>query len=492
MAETAAVVTLRSRRKRKTFVNAPKGTCVFRTRSGERTLTHDVSGIPLPLWPDGGWCPELAGYMHSLAIRRLSLADRGGTPGAYASELSHLVRYCYSNNVDFHRMSDEQFDDFVEALTKAKRADGEPARSGRTVVRIGRRSLDFLEHVGKQRGITDFVSLDGPHINAERKMIVRSGSGQGAATARHYWHHHSFPPMSPVSRRYPIPEDYINRLRKAAHGIKSSSFLKKRRLTLLRVLDATGARRIEVANLTEADVRAAKAMNKPYLQLLTFKRGGVPERRMLPISHSELDFIIEYIDGYRAPLIEKKLGPNDHGFVFVSESTGAPITPNTITLELHILRKAAGIEGKAHPHLFRHRYITLALLRLIRAYNIKDKDHFGEMLLKMNQFAQEVMERTGHRTMISLSRYVDWAFALSSGFEENQDQVELSDIARTGRATVSELEAMRDTMPAQDFANQVMHRMKGLVSDLSRVDGQKGTPNLGGSMLAEATRKKKE
>jgi heterodisulfide reductase subunit C len=174
--------------------------------------------------------------------------------------------------------------------------------------------------------------------------------------------------------------------------------------------------------------------------------------------------------------------------VFVSERTGAPITPNTITLELHILRKEAGIEGKAHPHLFRHRYITMALLRLIRAYKVKDKAHFSEMLLKLNQFAKEVMERTGHKTMESLARYVDWALAISSGLEENQDQVEVSEIARTGRATIAELEEMRGTMTAEDFANQVMHRFEGLVTDLSRVDDKKKTAGVGNSMLAEATK----
>ncbi|MCP3713135.1 site-specific integrase [Paraburkholderia sp. CNPSo 3274] len=490
MADAASVVDLPTRRKRKNFVNAPKGTRLFRAHNGERTLTRDVSGIPLPLWPDGCWCVELAGYMHVLSERYLSLADRGGTPGTYASELSHLVRYCYAEKVDFHRMSNEQFEEFIDMLCKGKRPNGEPVRNSRTVVGIGRRSLEFLDYVGKRRGIPDFVAPDGPHIIANRKMLVRRGAERGASVVRYYWHHSCFPQLSAVTRRYPVPEDYINRLRKAAHCVKSSSFLKRRRLTLLRVLEATGARRIEVANLTVASVRAAKSMIIPYLELPTFKRSGGPEKRLVPIHHSELDFIIEYIDFYRASLVEREFGENDHGLVFVSEKSGAPITPNTITLELHILRKAAGIEGRAHPHLFRHRYITMALLRLIRAYEIKDKEHFGELLLKVSQFAQEVMERTGHTTLASLSRYVDWAFALSLGFDENRDAIDVGEVARAGRAMIAELETMRDTVSAKEFAAEIMHSLKGFVEDLSRVEGKRKGAGVGYSMLAKAVKQK--
>ncbi|CAJ3382069.1 site-specific integrase [Burkholderia glumae] len=489
MAVEATVLKVPFRKKRKIFTNAPAGTCVFRMVSGGRTITHDVAGIPLPLWPDGGWCIELAGYMHKLAIQRLSLADRGGTPGTYASQLSHLVRYCYSNKVNFHEITNEQFEDFIDSLSRPKRANGEPSRNTRTICGIGRRSLEFLDYVGGRRHILNFIGPDGSNIVAERKTIEHSGAEGGAKITRYYWHHCCFPTPSRVTRRYPVPEEYINRLQKAIFEAKSSSFLRSRRRTLLRVLEATGARRIEVVNLTVADIWAAKAMEKPYLNLLTFKRKGEPEERMLPISHSDLDYIIEHIEVYRAPLVADKMGDVDHGILFVSERTGASLTPNTVTLEVHLLRKAAGIEGKAHPHLFRHRYITMAIFRLIRAYKINDRDHFAEMLLKVNTFVQEVMERTGHKSMTALSRYVDWAFALSSKLEADFNQVELSELARTGRSSVAELEAMRGTMTAQELAEEAMKRMKGLVTDMSRVDGRKTQPSTGSSMLAKAVKK---
>jgi len=427
----------------------------------------------------------MAGYMHSLATNQLSLADKGGTPGTYASQLSHIVRFCYSKKIDFHELTDSDFVDFIDEL-QATAPNGEKLRNDDTVVTIGRRTLSFLEYVGKRWHIPDFLSPDGAHVKAERRIFAKVVKGRSQVT-RHYWDHSCFPQRSPQNKRYPVPEDYIARLRKAVRGLKSSSFKKRRRLVLLRVLEATGARRIEIANLKVSDVEAAKTMEKPFLRLLTFKRGGDPEPRLVPISHSELDYLIEYIRFYRAPLVGKRLGEEDHDFFFVNEKSGLPIKPNTITLEVYLLRRAAGIEGKAHPHLFRHRYITMALFRLVRTYKVRDKEHFSELLSTMKQFVQEVMERTGHRDMSSLSRYVDWVFALSTSLEGNPEEIEVSELARTGRASVSELEAMREEMSDEEFGKEAFRRLAGLVRDISRVDGETKERSVD-SMLARAVK----
>ncbi|WP_031364357.1 site-specific integrase [Caballeronia sordidicola] len=478
MAKTTARVDFDPRAMRKqAFVLAPKGTKLFRsaTASGE-VVGQEVGGLPLPCWPDGSWCIELAGYMQTLARKGLSLADNGGTPGAYASQLSHVVRECYALGVDFHELSNAQFEDFIKSLTDEMNGS-EPARSTRRVGDIGRRTLDFLSYIGTRCNIPDLVSLDGPYINGERRsyeVMLKNGG----KTTRYYWHHNCFPPKSPAHVRYPVPEDYIAQMRRTAGEIKSSHFLKRRRLTLLRILEVTGARRIEVANMLVKDILNAKEMTEPFLRMPTFKRGGgEPEWRVIPVKHSDLDFIIEYIKFYRKTIVSKKFLKGDHGVLFVSEKTGKPIRPNTITLELHLLRKAAGFVGRAHPHLFRHRYITMAVFRLIRAYRLRDADHFADLMITGKEFAHEVMQRTGHKDIKSLQRYVDWAFALSGAAEGKLDEVNISELARSGRATVTELEAMKESMSPEEFAKAAMAGMIGLVDEMSKVDGEKRSPD---------------
>jgi integrase len=383
-------------------------------------------------------------------------------------------------------MSDAQFQLFVRGLSADRKANGEPVRSNRTIVTIARRTLDFLEHVGQQYCILDFIAPDGPHINAvRREFLVKSK--HGGNIVKRYWHHDCLPTPSPENRRYMVPEEYVNRLRQAAHTFTKSDFRKRRAQVMLRLFEFTGGRRIEIANLKVADIKAAKEMTEPYLSMLTFKQGGEPETRLVPIRHSELDFILEYVEFYRDPLVEKVFDGKDHGYLLVSERTGTKLTPNTLTLEIFLLRKAARIKGRAHPHLFRHRYITVSLQRLIRAYKIKNKANFAELLSVLEDFKMVVMELTGHKSMESLERYLDWAFALqSTAVDKNDDVVVVSELARAGRASVAELEVMRESMNEAEFARVAMERMRELVADLSAHDVLKKEPGAGSSMLAEA------
>ncbi|WP_150670398.1 tyrosine-type recombinase/integrase [Pandoraea anhela] len=451
-----------------------------------RVRTNDISGIPLPTWPDGRWCIELAAYLDKLKTLGRSMLDRGGTLGTYISELTPLIRYCFANKVNLHHLTDAHFVMFMRNLAAEKKSDGEQVRNNRTIVRIGRRSLAFLHFVGLRRRIEDYLAPDGLHIRAVRRTFVRGLSGNRAVRIE-YWHHSCFPAMSEVNHRYPITENNINLLRKAAVTSSGSSARRMRRLCILRLLEATGARRIEVANLKVSDVRAAKGMERPFLKMMTVKRRGKPEIRFVPISHAELDYILEYIENYRAPTIERLLGGAEHDIVFINHRTGKPIVANTVTLELYILRRAAGIKGKAHPHLFRHRFFTVKIYRLIRAHHVRDAQHFIELFMRLEQFKVDVMEQTGIKSVETLNHYVDWAFALGPLLDqEPAPAVDIGRLAREGRAAIAELEAERDALTAMEYAYKVERELKRFVDDLSRAEGFRRESAPGNAMLGKA------
>lgn len=476
----------RGKGKRQLFVRAPAGTQVYRSYEQGRVRTHEVGGMPLSVWPDGLWCMELAAYMDLQKSKGRSLFDRGGTLGTYASELSHLVRYCYANKVDFHLLTDAHFMMFMRNLAAEKQGDGEQVRRNRTIIRIGRRTLAFLEFAGKRRKIDNYLSPEGPHIRAFRKVFTKILSGNRMVRVE-YWHHPCFPEQSEVNRRNPVTEGNINLLRQAASTTSRSSAQKMRRLAILRVLEATGARRSEVANLRVAAVRKAKAMERPFIELMTVKRKR-PEIRLVPISHSELDFIIDYIDLYRAPIVTRKLGDDDHGLVFVSITSGRPIVPSTVSLELHILRKAAGIKGKAHAHLFRHRFFTVRVYRFIVAHKVRDAQHFFEFCMKFEHLKIELMQETGIKSAETLQRYVDWAFALGPILEDEppKPSVDIGRLAREGRAELAELEAERAVLSALEYADRVERALKRHVDELSRADGFNSERTPGNALLARA------
>jgi integrase len=242
-----------------------------------------------------------------------------------------------------------------------------------------------------------------------------------------------------------------------------------RRLALIRLLEATGARRSEAVNLRVADVFQAKAMERPFLQLLTVKRRGRVSKRKVPVSHAELDFLIDFIELYRAPIIDRSLQGRDHGFVFINIKTGRQLAVGTVTLEIYLLRIGANIKGKAHPHLFRHRFFTMKVYRFIVANNVKDAKQFFELCMQFEKLKIEIMEETGVKSVGTLHRYVDWAFALMPLLKESPTAptVDMQRLAREGRAEMAELQAERSVLEALEYADRVERSLKRFVDEMS-------------------------
>ncbi|MEM5295442.1 tyrosine-type recombinase/integrase [Burkholderia sp. JPY481] len=476
----------RGQGRRQLFLRAPTGTEAFLSYQQGTVRKIDIGGLPLSTWPDGRWCIEIAEYLGDLLSQRRSLFDRGGTLGTYNSELSPIVRYCYANAVDFHCLTDAHFVLFIRGLAAEKRVDGEQVKSNATILRIGRRTLSFLDFAGRRRHIADYLSPNGAFIQAYKKTFTKKLSGNRSVHVE-YWHHACFPCSSGVNRCNPVTEHNVNLLRRAAATTSHSSAQKIRRLAILRFLEATGARRSELVNLKVTDVRKAKEMDRPFIDLITVKRRGPPEVRKVPISHAELDFLIDYIDLYRAPIVERRFGINDHGLVFINIKTGAGIRPNTVTLELHILRKAAGIKEKAHPHLFRHRFFTMKVFRFIVANKVRDAQQFFELCMQVDHLKFEIMQETGLKSEDTLHRYVDWAFALMPLLKEDPSpSIDMQRIAREGRAEVAELQAERDALDTFEYANRVERALVRLVGELSRAEGYESERNASSAILAEA------
>ena len=89
---------------------------------------------------------------------------------------------------------------------------------------------------------------------------------------------------------------------------------------MLLLLEATGARRTEVAYLTVDDVLAASKMKKPMLRIRTVKRSADEEDyRLLPISRTDIERLATFIRINRAAVIRKICGSsNDDGRLLIS------------------------------------------------------------------------------------------------------------------------------------------------------------------------------
>lgn len=393
--------------------------------------TLDGSNIPFIAWPDGSPCLHANAYM--IKVRMQSgrggngpsrLGSKGGTFGDYAGKISHLIRFCYYNKLNFISLSDDDFCEFIDGL-RAETKPNNPQqlkRNERTITSIGRRCLSFLSYVGEMNQIHNFVGISGTiTISMVDSIVYRNGK----AFKRSSVHHRSFRTANAKNSRRPIAEATIDKLREAINEISTSEFLCNRRHLMISLFEELGARRGEIQPITVAQVLAAKKMIKPKILVTTLKRGVIGLTRELSLSPHLVDDLLHHIRGDRRDIMKRFKDVPDHGFLFVTERGGRALKTDTFTTEFSLIRRAAGIEEQACAHLFRHAYCTNVVAELIAETKALSPDSFRQTLMTNKMLAERAMSRSGHATLESLLNYVDAAFRIKSKFEQIIHNVEV-------------------------------------------------------------------
>lgn len=394
--------------------------------SAHRVRTVSAGSIPFLHWPNGAWCFEANAYLLAMFLARRSVRCGGGTLLTYATQISHLIRFCWGKRLDFIDLSDTDFCRFVAGLSDADPNTAQPSRDANTVIAIGRECLNFLAYVGRCHGEGDFVGPAG-RIVCEYKESRRPASHKRAwaTTSRGYRSHRAFPELGEKRIRNPIPMASIDRLRSAAVASSSSAFLLKRRLVMLKLLENTGGRRSEVGLLQVGAIRRA-VMTGGELEMPVLKREE-GAHRSLPVALHDLLFVLEYIDVNRASLLRRLgLPDGDLGQIFIDARNGGPLDPRAISKEIHMLRRTAGIESIACAHMFRHRFITKLFVHFILEHQCHNEDEFRRALLDDTTLKRAVIEWTGHRWPESLEPYIHLAFDEITGFAETVDAVKVA------------------------------------------------------------------
>jgi integrase len=404
-------------------------------------------------------------YILELYARGLSRKHRGGTLLAYATNISHLIRFCHQNHTDLIDLTDNQFTLFIVTLIGERRKRNREVlmRDANSVIAIGRNCLDFLASVGRLYDDEDFVGPRGRILAQQRVAEIRRDRnvGGGRALLRKYWHHRAFPTPDPKKRRMPISSKNIEQLRAAVGPASKTIFQRKRRYVMLKLLEITGGRRSEVAALTIASVREAAAMSEPKLTLMTAKqRGGREEFRRVPIARHDIVFFLEFIEKNRRRVVRNTCGTaNDDGYVFISETTGRKLQPNTITQEIATLATAAGINEKVSPHMFRHSFITKLFVVLIEQHRFENVDDFRRALLDTEWMKAEIQQWTGHRSVSSLDVYIHMAFGEIAGFKGTKSAVSATRILESLKVNVTHI---RDELGGNLSAAEAIHLLDKL------------------------------
>ncbi len=410
-----------------------KDLTLFSHMALDKLETNKFTNIPFITWPSDAPCIPANQYMLSLLERAgrggsLGLSTRGskgGSLGEYASKISHLIRYCYHSGVDLIQLTDSTFTEFIASLRDENAAiyPSSRKRTEPTILAIGRVCLTFLEFVGRMSGNPEFVAKGGTIRITHESYTIQYRNGR--SVKKTYIHHHSLSLGGRIRSVFPITEANIKRLTAAVDIASSSRFINVRRKIMLLLLEHTGARRGEISRIKVQDILNALALDEPMLRLETWKQGEGSER-YIPIHKMLLVDIKKYIDMQRRTIIKRLKGKKDSGFLFISQTNARGLSPDTITSEISVLKREAGIREKTSPHMFRHAFITKRFVMLIKEHEIKNSGQFRQALLDSKGFIAEVMMWTGHKSPDSVEHYIHMAFRELAGYAATVSSVLLT------------------------------------------------------------------
>ncbi|WP_367394220.1 tyrosine-type recombinase/integrase [Pseudomonas sp. X4] len=399
----------------------------------KRITVKEADNISFLYWPNGSPCHLANLYMISLRNkvsmqRKNGLARRGkggGTIGAYANKVNTLLKFAYDLNINLTDLNDGLFSNFIDGLRseKHKLYANQLARNENTIHDIGSVCLSFLEFIGALFNNERFVAKNG---------IIKAYQDKVKNPAGHYnyvWRHHSFSSGESREKRKPISQHTIKDLRETANKLPTSDHIAARTQLLISLLENIGGRRGEIAELTIESFHQAMTMKYPSLEFITLKRGRLQTRKV-PVTRMLLNEIHDYIEVYRADIIDKCLNGKDHGFVLVAETTGAPYSPDSVTNEIRQLRIKSGISEPATAHLFRHAFITNMFALMIERHRFKDEAVFKNQLISDTFFKREILQLTGQKTLSALDTYIDIAFARVNNYTASVSAADLLRIHR--------------------------------------------------------------
>ncbi|MCL6695270.1 site-specific integrase [Acinetobacter baumannii] len=298
--------------------------------SKEKPIFLQKQNIPFLVYPNGIPCFEANAYMVHLLKQNLSTLQ-GGSLLTYATLISHFIKFYYSLNPKclFTNLNNNHFTNFIHSLSSDK-------RSSRQICRIGKQTIDFLIFVSD---LYSKPSLIGVGNNFQIKLILSKKSSRKKNPYKdkpiYSFTHSSFPTNHLHNPQSPISLAHINKLREQIRKNKNYDCV-LRNLCILDLFQITGARRSEAIFLTVEDVYHALNSDDsvPLLTLRTLKRRDSITHRKIPVPKNFLLNVSRYIRNIRNKIILKK-GIKDHGFVFISHTTGKKISSDTLTTYLN-------------------------------------------------------------------------------------------------------------------------------------------------------------
>ncbi|EIE1198466.1 site-specific integrase [Vibrio parahaemolyticus] len=375
--------------------------------------------IPFVTYSNHMPCYEANAYIHKLIVRNL----KSDTIRGYAHDIIHLVHFIEKQPLlsRFSQLTDATFTLFIQSLQAERTPLGELKRNNNSVIKIAHTCLDFLEFIQDFHDLSAFIGKDKSNsIRILEKHYKRKQEGYKGYIEGVKVTHAAVPTKDEIKKRHPVSEDDALRVWEFIKTQENKD-KRKRDMALYTAMEQLGARVTELHLIKSSDYEEARRTG--MLTLTTLKRKDDNTTRKVPVPHLLLSMIADYVKVRKKAMRKKKV---QHDYLFISLTTGQPLSAESWTTYMNAWKKELGIEGELHPHLWRHAFITDKLKELILATKeVNDKDDFRKQLLHTQTFKMQLQQWTGHTNLSSLDTYIDLAFADIHGYTEVYNAVSL-------------------------------------------------------------------
>lgn len=390
-------------------------------------------------WPDGKPCTAVELFLNYLIDERnYTIREHdGGSLKVIVSDLTHIIRFCWTKKKGFTELYDEDFHEFVSYLSEEKDTNNPHSykRDSDTVTRIINNTIELFFWIQKNLQVdTTLVGIrsDNPNITLKCKESYKTKYNDDSVRL-----YYPYQPTNetksikrPISRKIKLslwdsvsymsdPKSGGSRIMKQSKshhlGLQKLEFLKKRREILLDLLETTGARPGELISLRASDLENCTDTQTIKLPSLKRRRGRDPIRE-IPIDPAVAIKLELFIHKHRCDLLInlRKNGsfPDPQDRLFISCNNGNPITKDAINKEFQRIVYNSGVTQKTCMSLFRHRFITNMVKIHLRAF-LNDNQGSGKLAMTDSDYRtilKKVATFTGHANEMSLLNYIDLAW----------------------------------------------------------------------------------
>lgn len=427
--------------------------------------------VPVMFWPDGSVCWPitmwLIGRIKSCSSNSNLKGNRnsnGGSSSTYASLVSHFVRFVFKNkSKNFTSIYDDDLK--LWAISLKDEVDSNKPYSKRRknsqISTIMRTALSFL--VWYQHYMLYHDRLIGEDIGHQISITYktkRGRSGLGIKYHQRYIHHRHIPNSNTPHKVFAIGNVNITKLYDALRVATRNVQVRKRDECILKLLEATGGRRVEVAEITVEDIK--KALISERLTLRTAKN-NVGEREV-PVSKQWTEPILRYVNTYRKQQVKELIKngkiAKDPKSLFINLNTGSKLNETYISKLISNLKKLACIDEKTCAHMFRHRFITIQV-----ATRLKDFQKGDLPLDVAHSILTKVSSLSGHSNPESLKSYIDLAFAELNAWDTADKILEMRSKLEGAYREIQILKGELESS-AKHTDKQLLYKVECLLGDL--------------------------